>query len=123
MSRNESAFRHGMRVRLGSLTGPKGTLYHCERRDGSATYWRVRLANSREWVPPDAFGPLIVEGVGDAINPECASCGLAFVMRAGSGALLCARCEGEQFGESATRDHEFQAYHRRAGYQRRRAHS
>jgi hypothetical protein len=68
-------------------------LFACRRADGT-TYWRVRLQTG-EWTWPDH---LVVDGVGDTLNPECASCGLPFVMRCGSGELICARCDAEQFG-------------------------
>jgi hypothetical protein len=90
--RDESGFRHGLRVRVGGAAGPKGVLFECRGRNGP--FWKVRLQGG-EWVWPD---DLIVDGPGTEVNPCCASCALPFIMRAGSGELICNRCDAEQFG-------------------------
>jgi hypothetical protein len=90
-------FRHGLRVRLGSATGPQGKLLHCQSNATGAYYWRVRLLDG-SWAWPDAHGGIVVDGPGTHVNPRCANCELPFVTHAGSGELLCAPCDREQFG-------------------------
>ena len=87
-----SAFRHYLRVRLG-VTGPKGRLLRCEKRDGGS-YWKVKL-DSGEWVWPDG---LIVDGPGDRVG-TCGDCGLSFMS---TGALaLCPICDEAAFGTAS----------------------
>jgi len=81
-----------MRVRI---NGEKGVLFRCDKRSGPGHYWKVRLLGGA-WVWPDN---LIVDGPGDEIG-TCANCDLPFYRRAGSGELICARCEAEQFGSA-----------------------
>jgi hypothetical protein len=87
-------FRHGLRVRLGTATGPQGKLLYCESKTTGNHYWKVRLLDGT-WHWPDN---IVVDGPGDTVNPRCANCGLPFVMRAGSGELTCEPCDREQFG-------------------------
>lgn len=97
-----SGYRHGLRVRMGSPSGPRGVLLECEsRQPGGGKYWKVRLQTG-EWIWPTDAGGLLVDGAGDAIG-TCASCDLRFILPAGSGELLCARCDHEQFGRDRER--------------------
>jgi hypothetical protein len=59
--RDTNGYRHGMRVRLGSH-GPTGKLLHCEKKDKSGWYWKVKL-DSGEWVWP---ADLHIDGKGDS---------------------------------------------------------
>jgi hypothetical protein len=93
----ESAFRHGLRVRV---QGRRGILLHCQKRDGSM-YWRIHLVGTTEWVWPDHF---VVDGDGDEVGKACGRCDLPFLRRAGSGELLCQACDFEQFGPRTGRD-------------------
>jgi hypothetical protein len=93
-----AGYRHGLRVRMGTPDGPRGVLLECDSRAGRK-YWRVRLQTG-EWKWPNELGGLIVDGDGDAVS-ECASCGLRFILRTGSGDLICTRCDYEQFGTEA----------------------
>jgi len=87
-----SGFRHGLRVRMG-ITGAKGILLHCERKDGTGRYWKVRLQTG-EWVWPEG---LILDGPGDQVA-VCEQCALPFMtLKLGDG-LLCARCDEEMYG-------------------------
>ncbi len=88
-----AGFRHGMRVRIARLDGPKGVLLRCERRDGGGFYWKVRL-QSGEWIFPDN---LIVDGRGDRVG-VCGDCGLRFVNTGVE--LICDRCSAEVFGRA-----------------------
>ena len=87
--RDESAFRHGMRVRV---NGHKGKLLRCERRDQSGHYWKVRLDNGA-WVWPDG---IVVDGRGDHLAGHCLDCRLPFIGDAGD--LLCRPCDTGIFG-------------------------
>jgi hypothetical protein len=111
--RDESAFRHGLRVRIGK-DGPKGKLLHCEKRDGTGKYWKVRL-NSGEWRWPDG---IVIDGPGDHFAGHCLDCRLPFI--GDSGDLLCRACQGEMFGETAERSQgaEDTYFARRAGRRR-----
>ena len=107
-----SAFRHGMRVRV---QGAKGVLLECTpSRTSGRPYWKVRLQTG-QWVWPD---DLVVDGPGDERVEACASCGLPYYRRAGSGELICARCDVEQFG-GATRDPPDGPFHHRSNLRRR----
>jgi hypothetical protein len=115
--RDESGFRHGLRVRIGA-GGPKGQLLRCEKRHGSGHYWKVRL-DTGPWVWPD---DLILDGPGDHVE-RCMDCRLPFMGNVGE--LLCAPCQEDQFGtpsdrSTAARDDSFR---RRGPYHRRRTHS
>jgi hypothetical protein len=92
--RQTDGFMHGLRVRMGSLTGPKGKLLHCTRRNGDGQYWKVRL-ESGDWVWPDR---LLVDGPGDT-ETICAECNLPCIVRRGD--RLCARCDEDAFGTRA----------------------
>lgn len=120
MSHEPEGFRHRLHVRLDTAGGPRGRLLRCKRKDGTGYYWRI-LLDSGAWEWPNAHR-LIVDGPGDVVNPFCGSCRLAFMVRAGSGELLCDACSREQFGTDR-RDVEFEPHHRRAGYARKRSHS
>jgi hypothetical protein len=86
---------------MGGPSGPRGVLLQCESRAGRQ-FWRVRLQDATanggtQWVWPDDLGGVVVEGEGDAVA-LCQSCGLRFILRHGSGELICSRCDLEQFG-------------------------
>jgi hypothetical protein len=97
MARVPDGFAHGLRVRLGTPTGPRGVLYQCESKRTGGTYWKVRL-ESGEWVWPDH---VLVDGPGDTIA-TCQSCRLDFITTIG-GELICRRCSTEAFGSDAER--------------------
>ena len=116
--RDESGFRHGLRVRIGA-TGPKGKLLHCEKRDGSGKYWKVRLDNG-EWIWPDG---IVIDGPGEHVE-RCQECRLPFMGDVGD--LLCRPCQDDTTGTTAeraeaARDASF-ASQRRGPYHRRRSH-
>jgi hypothetical protein len=95
---------------MGGLNGPRGVLLECESRLGRK-YWKVRLQEMNadggsKWVWPDALGGIVVDGPLDmgahpAVVDLCQSCGLRFIKRAGSGELICERCDAETFGTAA----------------------
>jgi len=116
--RDPSGYRHGLHIRLGSAIGPKGVLLRCEKRDGSGTYWRIRM-HSGEWIWPDRR-TMIVDGPGEVVNPSCGSCGLPFVVRSHSNELICEPCATEEFGPT-TREPD-SLPHRRTGFARSRHH-
>jgi hypothetical protein len=88
--RDTNGYRHGMRVRLGSH-GPTGKLLHCEKKDKSGWYWKVKL-DSGEWVWP---ADLHIDGKG-ALVQHCRECRLPFL---GDGIKdFCYRCDEEMFG-------------------------
>lgn len=108
--RDESGFRHRMRVRMHTLDGPKGRLFHCDGRNGK--FWKVRLENG-EWVWPDG---IVVDGPGDRLHPGCLECRLPF--RGDVGDLLCNHCQNAHFGTDAEHQDDGCAvrtstYHRR----------
>lgn len=86
-----SVFRHYTRVRIGA-TGPKGRLLRCEKRDGSGSYWKVKL-DSGEWVWPD--DRMLIDGPGERIA-RCGDCELPFLTDGSS--PLCPLCNEEAFG-------------------------
>src|SRR5262245_26672405 len=92
-----TGFRHGLRVRIGGLTGQRGVLLLCEKRDGTGRYWKVRL-NSGEWVWPDQ---LVADGLG-AHLATCADCNIRFVT-ADPSRPTCDRCEAEARGTAVHR--------------------
>jgi hypothetical protein len=92
--RDESGFRHGLRVRIGAPTGPKGKLLRCTGRNWP--YWKVHLDNG-EWVWPD---DIIIDGAGDRVE-RCLDCRLPFMGTLGD--LLCPGCQESQFGTPADR--------------------
>lgn len=114
--RDESGFRHGLRVRIGK-DGPKGKLFHCNKRDGTGKYWSVKL-NAGDWVWPDG---IVIDGPGDHLAGHCLDCRMPFI--GDSGDLLCRACQGEMFGATSDRaqgamdDHYA---HRTGTYHRRR---
>jgi hypothetical protein len=90
LTRDESGFRHRLRVRLGA-NGPLGRLLKCEKKDKSGWYWKVKL-DSGEWVWP---ADLHVDGQG-ALVQHCRECRLPFL---GDGIKdFCYRCNEELFG-------------------------
>lgn len=99
MSRTPAGYRHGLRVRMGGPSGPRGVLLECESRRTGGKYWRVRLQGGPPvvWCWPDERGGIVVDGDGEAVD-VCHDCGLRFIKRAGSGELLCTRCDAEAFG-------------------------
>jgi hypothetical protein len=68
-----AGYKHLMRVRLGQH-GPAGRLLHCEKKDKSGWYWKVKL-DSGEWVWP---ADLHVDGTGPLVS-HCRDCGLPFI--------------------------------------------
>ena len=96
---NESSYRHGLRVRIGSIDGPRGVLWRCHNRDGSV-YWRVRLQHTGAWVSP---GGLIVDGAG-AVVTECEQCGLKAITPRDE--HLCSRCRAEMIGTATRGENE-----------------
>ena len=102
-----AGYRHGLRVRMGSATGPRGVLLECESRAGKK-FWRVRLQGLGVWCWPNERGGIVVDGVGDAIA-ECRQCELRFIHTTGDGELICARCDAETFG-TAVRGDEGEAH-------------
>lgn len=90
-TRDDSGFRHRLRVRIGGIDGPKGRLYHCDGRQGK--FWKVRL-DTGEWVWPDR---LVVDGPGDHYNHACLDCRLPF--KGDVGDLLCQACQETVRGE------------------------
>lgn len=116
--RDESGFRHGLRVRMGA-TGPRGKLLHCDGRHGK--YWKVRLDNGT-WVWPD---DIVIDGRGEHVE-RCLDCRLPFMGNVGD--LLCTPCQETQFGTSTDRSTAARddSYARRTGsrtFHRRRSHS
>lgn len=91
-----SSFRHLLRVRLG-VNGPRGRLFHCEKRDRSGYYWKVKLETG-EWVWPHG---LVIDGVGDRIV-TCAECESPFIT---TDEILCRNCDEQMFG-TEQRQHE-----------------
>src|SRR5690242_104845 len=88
---NESAFRPNMRVRLGP-NGPAGYLRHCEKKDRSGWYWKVKLLTG-EWAWP---ADIHIDGPGDRVS-TCRDCGLPF-LSVNHGEPLCRYCSEEAFG-------------------------
>jgi hypothetical protein len=100
--RDTNGYRHGMRVRLGSH-GPTGKLLHCEKKDKSGWYWKVKL-DSGEWVWP---GDLYIDGKGDIVA-RCQDCGLLFITATVE--PLCHYCSEAAFG-TTQRAQEPSDYH------------
>ena len=99
--REQPGFRHGLKVRMGRADGPRGVLLHCDsRKPGGGKYWKVRL-QSGEWCWPNERGGLVVDGPGDSVHHQCASCELPFIALAGSGEVICDRCSEDQFGAAS----------------------
>lgn len=93
--RDESAYRHRARVRIG-IDGPKGTLLKCLKKDNSgAFYWRIKLDGVGGWEWPDAR--MILDGPGDRVT-TC-ECGLKFFSDGKS--PLCSYCDALAFGTQA----------------------
>lgn len=91
--RDESGYRHLMRVRLGQH-GAKGRLFHCEKKDKSGWYWRVKLDDGTWTWPAD----LHIDGPGELVA-RCQDCGLPFLCQVD--APLCPHCEESAFGTGA----------------------
>jgi len=108
--RDESAFRHGLRVRIGA-NGPKGKLFKCQGQRGP--FWKVKLQNG-EWVWPDG---IVIDGAGTHLQ-HCLDCRLPFMGDVGD--LLCKPCQDDTFGTDeqravAARDVSFQRHRMRHG--------
>jgi len=99
-------YRHGLRVRVGASRQP-GVLLRCERRDGTGSYWRIRL-QSGQWLWPNECVSLVIDGPGDTVN-RCQDCGMLFLTDDPT-APICARCDYEVFGVRAETDDERSAY-------------
>jgi hypothetical protein len=89
-SRNESGFKHLLRVRIGA-NGPTGRLLHIEKKDKSGWYWKVKL-DSGEWVWP---ADLVQDGPGDCVG-RCQDCGMRFLSQQPE--PLCPSCSEAAFG-------------------------
>lgn len=104
--RNEAGFRHGLRVRIGGASGPRGVLHQLPSKFSPGTYyWRVRLTDDTvrpedRWAWPDH---IVVDGPGTAVS-TCRSCELPFLHHAGSGEMICDRCNAEQTGRAVAPD-------------------
>lgn len=101
--RDESGYRHMMRVRLGA-NGARGVLYHCTKRDQSGKFWRVKLADNT-WVWP---ADIHIDGQGDHVS-HCRDCGLPFIT-ATVGEPLCCYCD-ESANYTKQRAQEPSDYH------------
>ena len=114
--RDETGFRHGLRVRMGA-TGQKGQLLRCEKRDGTGHYWKVKLSNG-QWVWPDG---IVIDGTGQHMS-HCHECRLPFMGSLTD--LLCQPCQDEVFGTTTERaqDASEQHFARRGTHPRRRSH-
>jgi hypothetical protein len=86
-----AGYKHLMRVRLGRH-GPAGRLLHCEKKDKSGWYWKVKL-DSGEWVWP---ADLHVDGTGPLVS-HCRDCGLPFIHER-AGEALCRYCDEDAHG-------------------------
>lgn len=111
--RDESAYRHYTRVRIG-ITGPQGRLMRCAKKDGSGHYWKVRL-DTGEWMWP---ADLILDGPGDRVA-ACAECGMRFMTT--EPAVLCPGCDEKLFGtqQRAEEPDDIQGMRNRGPYRRR----
>jgi hypothetical protein len=89
MSAPTSSFRHGLRVRIGGIDGPRGVLLQC----GGGAYWRVKLDRSGDWTYPDR---LVVDGVGDVLGASCAQCELPYKTTPGN--PICDACDEHAHG-------------------------
>jgi hypothetical protein len=89
--RDESGYRHMMRVRLGQH-GATGSLRHCEKKDKSGWYWRVKLDGGQFTWPADIH----IDGKGDLVS-RCRDCGLPFIT-ATVGEPLCCYCDESAHG-------------------------
>lgn len=89
ITRDESGFKHLMRVRLGA-SGAKGRLLHC-KRDTPQAFWKVKL-DTGEWAWPE---DLIQDGPGEIVS-RCAECGMRFMCERAD--VLCPSCDGKVFG-------------------------
>jgi len=83
-----SSYRHGLRVRIGGIDGPRGILLQC----GGGAYWRVKLDRG-EWIHPDR---LVVDGVGDVLGGSCAQCDLPYKTTPGN--PICDACDASANG-------------------------
>lgn len=111
--RDESGFRHLMRVRLG-VNGAPGRLLHCEKKDKSGWYWKVKL-DTGEWVWPEG---LVIDGPGDLLA-TCQDCRLPFLCKVD--APLCPYCDEHAHGTQQRADeHQEYAGVRPRGPSRRR---
>jgi hypothetical protein len=89
--RNESGYKHLMRVRLGQH-GAKGSLRRCEKKDGSGIYWRIKI-DGGEWAWPDG---MVIDGPGELLS-NCRDCGLPFIHER-AGEPLCRYCDEDAHG-------------------------
>jgi hypothetical protein len=88
--RDESGYRHLMRVRLGAH-GAKGRLMRCTSKRTGKPFWKVKL-DTGEWVWPE---DLVQDGIGDCLT-RCGDCGMRFLS---NGQLpLCSVCAPSAFG-------------------------
>lgn len=90
-TRDESGYRHRMRVRIG-VNGTKGVLLQCgpSKRTG-LPYWKVKLSTG-EWMWP---ADLIIDGPGDRVG-TCAECGMRFMTETPE--PICKGCDEKLFG-------------------------
>lgn len=102
--RDESGYRHLMRVRLGQH-GATGRLMKCTSKRTGETYWKVKLDADGTWTYPE---DLIVDGRGDHVS-HCRDCGLPFIT-ATVGEPLCCYCDESAHG-TTQRAQEPSDYH------------
>lgn len=108
---DESAFRRLMRVRLGK-NGPRGRLMHCEKKDRSGWYWKVKLETG-EWAWP---ADIHIDGPGELVA-RCQECRLPFLCKVIE--PLCRYCDEAAFGTSQRADepHHIRVAERRSHWQ------
>lgn len=79
---------HGDHVRIGTFDGPAGIVLQCRKRDGSGSYFKVKLVTTEEWVWPDR---VVVDSIG-TYETTCQECDGRF--RSDSLAeVLCPNCD------------------------------
>jgi hypothetical protein len=88
--RDESGYKHLMRVRLGAH-GAKGRLMRCTSKRTGKPFWKVKL-DTGEWVWPE---DLVQDGIGDCLT-RCGDCGMRFLSNGQS--PLCPVCAPSAFG-------------------------
>ena len=101
-----SCFKHYDRVLVGARR-EKGRLLHCEKRDGSGKFWKVKT-DAGVWLWPDV---LILDGPGPNVA-ICEAGGGRFATDQHGDGLLCPKHSGEIFGtpEDHARDAEADKY-------------
>lgn len=96
-------YKHLARIRMG-IDGPTGVLLRCERRDGSGTFWRVKLDGIPvRWTYPD--DRMLLDGPGDQVG-RCVCGWNVITTDANMRTVVCAYCAGDVRGKGvgAVRD-------------------